>query len=124
MVLGASGVHRRFFRQKSDPKMQFGCRAQKFMHYSGVKLFTICCTGGRLVGIDARGRASLIVHIKKDAFGRTERSTRLTAKLCSERFRQSKLKEGGMSIIHIHKLFLITIPLPIPYGCTTGQTEG
>jgi hypothetical protein len=35
MALGASGVHQRFFRQKSDPNIQFGCRAEKLMHYSG-----------------------------------------------------------------------------------------
>ena len=34
-ALGASGAQRRFFGQKSDPNMQFGCRAQKLMHYSG-----------------------------------------------------------------------------------------
>ncbi len=33
--MGASGVQRRFFRQKSDPNMQFGCIARKLMHYSG-----------------------------------------------------------------------------------------
>ena len=35
MVLGASGVRRRFFRQKSGPNTQFGCRVEKLMHYSG-----------------------------------------------------------------------------------------
>ena len=39
MVLEASGVQRRFFRQKSDPNMQFGCRADKLMHYSGRRYF-------------------------------------------------------------------------------------
>jgi hypothetical protein len=37
MVLGASGSQRKFFGQKSDPNMQFGCIAQKSMHYSGLK---------------------------------------------------------------------------------------
>jgi hypothetical protein len=33
---GASGVQWKFFRQKSDPNMQFGCRAEKLMHYFGL----------------------------------------------------------------------------------------
>ena len=35
MVLRASGVQRRFFRQKSNSNMQFACIAQKSMLYSG-----------------------------------------------------------------------------------------
>jgi hypothetical protein len=35
--LGTSGVQERFFGQKSDPNIQFGCRAEKLMHYSGLQ---------------------------------------------------------------------------------------
>ncbi len=38
MILGGSGVQQRFFRQKSDPNTQFGCRAEKLMHHSGSRL--------------------------------------------------------------------------------------
>jgi transcriptional regulator of acetoin/glycerol metabolism len=34
--LQVSGSQRKFFRQKFDLSMQFGCRVQKLMHYSGV----------------------------------------------------------------------------------------
>ena len=37
LALGPSGVQRRFFRQKSDPNVQFDCRAQELMHYSGLR---------------------------------------------------------------------------------------
>jgi len=37
MVLEVAGVQWRFVRQQSDPNMQFGCRARKLMHYSGLK---------------------------------------------------------------------------------------
>jgi hypothetical protein len=32
--VGSSGIHERFFGQKSDLNMQFGCGAEKLMHYS------------------------------------------------------------------------------------------
>ena len=35
--LRVSGSLRKFFGQKSDLNMQFGCRAQKLMHYSGFR---------------------------------------------------------------------------------------
>ena len=38
MVLGPSGLQRRFFRQKSDLNMQFRSRADKLVHYSGVEV--------------------------------------------------------------------------------------
>jgi DNA-binding NtrC family response regulator len=37
MVLRTSEVQGRFFGEKSDPNMQFGCIAQKLMHYSGLQ---------------------------------------------------------------------------------------
>jgi hypothetical protein len=37
-VLRASRAQWKFCGQKSDPNMQFGCIAQKLMHYSGLNL--------------------------------------------------------------------------------------
>jgi hypothetical protein len=39
MLLVASGVQRKFFGQKFDLNMQFGCIAQKLMHYSEITPF-------------------------------------------------------------------------------------
>jgi hypothetical protein len=35
MLLLVPRAHRTFWEQESDPIMQFGCIAQKLMHYSG-----------------------------------------------------------------------------------------
>jgi hypothetical protein len=40
IVLGTSEAQGKFFGQKSDPNMQFGCRAQELMHYSGFYLLS------------------------------------------------------------------------------------
>jgi hypothetical protein len=37
MILRALGLCEKFFVQKSDLNTQFGCRAEKLMHYSGYK---------------------------------------------------------------------------------------
>jgi hypothetical protein len=38
MLWAAPEIQRRFFRQKSDPDMRFGCITQKLMNYSGLSL--------------------------------------------------------------------------------------